>query len=192
MKKITKIFVSTTTALVMVFSPFTAIMPDITEAASVSPEFVPGAANKTCSNFEREGQNWTEFKIDPNADGVYSDGTLTVTILNTTDDKTFDFTSNIGVDSVFVKAGAAGSYLYRYDPPAEITGDTALTSPGASGNQISHISFCYDADPTYTIAGKKFNDENCDGEWNHGEELLSRWEMTLEGPNQLSKSTFTV
>ena len=57
-----------------------------------------------------------------------ADGTLTVTISGTTDDKTFTWASNIGVDGVFVKAGSGGSYLYRYD---EATGDTSLTSPGS-------------------------------------------------------------
>ena len=60
------------------------------------------------------------------------------------DDKSFDWSSNIGIDAVYVKAGSGGSNLYRYDPPAESTGDTGLVSPGDGGNGISHISFCYD------------------------------------------------
>ncbi|HSL44291.1 MAG TPA: hypothetical protein VK897_12715 [Anaerolineales bacterium] len=122
-------------------------MSTMAGAASVTPEFFAGSGNRTCGQLEGPGQDWIELKVDPNADGVYSDGTLTVTISNTTNDKTFDWSSNIGVDAVFVKAGSGGSYLYRYDPPAESTGDTNLTSPGAANqNQISHISFCYDID----------------------------------------------
>src|SRR5687768_7343678 len=117
----------------------------IARAASVTPELHDIQGNLTCAATAGSGQTWIELKIDPNADGVYSDGTLTVTISNTTNDKTFDFTSNIGVDAVIVKAGAAGSYLYRYDPPTEVTGDTNLTSPGAANqNSISHIAVCYD------------------------------------------------
>lgn len=120
-------------------------------AASVTPEFIEGPQNASCTDFARPGQTWTELKVDPNADGVYTDGTLTVTISGTTDDKTFNWSSTVGVDAVFVKAGSAGSYLYRYDDPTsgvdpgEQTGDTGLTSPGAGAtNQISHISICYD------------------------------------------------
>jgi len=54
---------------------------------------------------------------------------------------------------VYVKAGASGPNLYRYDPPYEATGDTNLVSPGTSGNGISPISFGYDqpdATPTPT------------------------------------------
>ena len=120
-------------------------MSTLAGAASVTPEFFSGTGNRTCGDLEGPGQDWIELKVDPNEDGVYTDGVLTVTITNTTDDKTFDWSSNIGVDAVFVKAGSAGSFLYRYDPPTEVTGDTNLTSPGAgTTNQISHISFCYD------------------------------------------------
>jgi hypothetical protein len=118
--------------------------------ASVTPEFVDVTSNLECDAFEGEGQTWTTLKVDPNPDGagpfIYTDGTLSVTITNATGDKSFDWTSNIGVDAVYVKAGAGGSNLYRYDPPAESMGDTGLVSPGDAGNGISHISFCYDAD----------------------------------------------
>jgi hypothetical protein len=118
--------------------------------ASVTPEFIDVTSNLECDAFEGEGQNWTTLKVDPNPDGAgpfnYTDGTLSVTITNATGDKSFDWSSNIGVDAVYVKAGSAGSNLYRYDPPAESTGDTGLVSPGDGGNGISHISFCYDAD----------------------------------------------
>ena len=117
-------------------------------SASVTPEFYDITANKECDFFEGEGQTWTTLKVDPNPDGdgpfEYDDGTLFVTITNADDDKSFDWSSNIGVDAVYVKAGAGGSNLYRYDPPSEVTGDTDLVSPGESGNGISHISFCYD------------------------------------------------
>ncbi len=108
------------------------------------PELSLGTANKTCGELDGAGQDWLELKVDPNADGTYTQGPLTVTISNTANDKTFDWSSNIGVDAVFVKAGVVGSYIYRYDPPGEETSDTGLTSPGATGNGISHIAFCYD------------------------------------------------
>ncbi len=121
-------------------------------AAKVTPEFISGATNHTCSEFAKAGQTWKELKVDPPGNGTKSDGTLTVTITNF-DTKTFDWSSNIGIDAVFVKAGSAGSYLYRYDDPTsdsdpgEETSDTGLTSPGeGQTNQISHISFCYDVE----------------------------------------------
>ena len=92
---------------------------------------------------------WVELKLDGGSlsNGVHSDGTLSVTIANLTSNS-FDWSSNIGVDAVIVKTGADGTNLYRYDPPLESTGDTNLITPGNNG--ISHISFCYDDDPTTT------------------------------------------
>ncbi len=120
--------------------------------AGVTPQFVDVTANLECGAFEAEGQSWTTLKVDPNPDGAgpfnYTDGTLAVTITNATGDKSFDWSSNIGVDAVYVKAGAGGSNLHRYDPPSESMGDTRLASPGQSGNGISHISFCYDGNDT--------------------------------------------
>jgi hypothetical protein len=117
------------------------------EAATVEPQLVEGARNQSCAEFG----DWLEVKIDPPSNGTHGDGTLSVTISNLAGDKTFDWSSNIGVDAVYVKAGAGGSYLYLYDPPAESFGDTGLTSPG-SGNEISHVSFCYDVETTTTTA----------------------------------------
>jgi hypothetical protein len=123
--------------------------------ASVDPELIDQTANLECDAFEADGQSWATLKVDPNPDGAgpfhYSDGTLSVTITNAEGDKSFDWSSNIGVDAVYVKAGAGGSNLYRYDPPSEVTSDADLVSPGVSGNGISHISFCYDDEnPTPT------------------------------------------
>ncbi|MFZ5854779.1 MAG: hypothetical protein ACOYXS_09830, partial [Chloroflexota bacterium] len=124
--------------------------------ASVTPIFVAGAASKTCSDFAATaggGQTWLESKMDPNANGVIVVPSFgTITISNTLNDKTFDWSSTFGIDSVYVKGGHDGSYLYVYAPTAlsaESFGDTNLTSPGR--NAISHISFCYDeSNPTPT------------------------------------------
>jgi hypothetical protein len=121
----------------------------------VEPEFNEQVSNQTCAELAGEGQTWSEIKVDPNADGTYDNGEtgddrVAVEITNTADDKTFDWElvdgADLvgGIDAVYVKAGNAGSNLYRYDPPSEALADDGLTSPGASGNQISHISFCYD------------------------------------------------
>lgn len=149
-------------------------------AAKVQPVFLPGASNTGKDCVDNQGtQSWTQLKIDPNADGVYSDGTLQVTISNTQNDKTFDWSSNIGVDAVIVKGGSDGSYLYRYDPPTEETSDTGLTTPGT--NAISHISVCYDVAPTgsLTVVKKVVNDDA-------GQAGSDDWTMNVAGRTPLS------
>ena len=114
-------------------------------ATHVNPTTVSG--NASCP------AGTTTLKVEPVADGTFSDGTLTVTIdvRDTAAGQVFDWTSNIGVDQVIAKGGNA-SNLYTYDP--ESVGDTGLHAPAnASGKfaGLSHISFCYDADqPTTT------------------------------------------
>jgi LPXTG-motif cell wall-anchored protein len=94
----------------------------------------------------------TELKVEPVADGTFSDGTLTVVIdvRDTADGQVFDWTSNIGVDVVIVKGGNA-SNVYTY--VGESMGDTGLHAPtNASGMfaGLSHISFCYDVEQETT------------------------------------------
>jgi hypothetical protein len=115
-----------------------------TVAQSVTP--TPIAGNSTCSELV---PGTIEYKIDPPSGGTFTDGVLTVTITNYTG-TSFDFTSNIGIDAVFVKA-ASGGNLYVYNP--ETFGDTNLqsvTGPQGQLQDISHISFCYDDPPTNT------------------------------------------
>jgi hypothetical protein len=118
--------------------------PSGAQAATTST-VIPG--NPTCA------AGLTELKVEPVADGTFSDGTLTVTVdvRDTPDGQVFDWTSNIGVDQVIAKGGPAG-IVYTYDP--EATGDTGLHAPeNRSGNfaGLSHISFCYDVEaPTTT------------------------------------------
>jgi hypothetical protein len=115
-------------------------------ATHVNPALVQG--NAPCP------AGMTELKIEPVADGTFSDGTLTVTIdvRDTALGQVFDWSSNIGVDVVIVKGGSA-SNVYTYAP--EATSDTGLHAPlNRSGSYagLSHISFCYDAgeEPTTT------------------------------------------
>lgn len=102
--------------------------------------------NPDCSDcFEDEV---TEFKIDQlPEETTYTDGTLSVTIENVTDNDTFDWVANMGVDAVIVKGGDS-AHVYDYDPEAD-TG-SGLTSPDNPNNDdrydISHVSFCYDVE----------------------------------------------
>jgi LPXTG-motif cell wall-anchored protein len=111
--------------------------------------------NPTCGDLAPEGATWTEVKVEPVEDGTFGDGMLEVTIeITETDDGdpvVFNWTSNIGVDAVFVKGGDNG-LLYVYDP--ESTGDTGLHAPVNPNNDkffgLSHVSFCYDEDQATT------------------------------------------
>jgi LPXTG-motif cell wall-anchored protein len=113
------------------------------------------AGNPTCGDLAPAGSSWIELKVEPVEDGTFTDGVLTVTVdvSDTPDGPVFDWTSNIGVDAVFVKGGPNGT-LYLYDPPAESTGDTGLHSPVNPQNGkffgLSHLSFCYDKDQATT------------------------------------------
>jgi LPXTG-motif cell wall-anchored protein len=124
--------------------------------ATTSSSLVEG--NPTCGDLAPEGTTWTEFKVEPVADGTFTDGTLSVTIVvtDTDDGPVFDWTSNIGVDAVFVKGGPGG-LLYVYDP--ESTGDTGLHAPVNPQNDkffgLSHVSFCYDKDQETTTTTAK-------------------------------------
>ena len=124
-------------------------------ATHVDPTFEPD--NPTCSDLTPPGTTWFELKVEPVVDGQYSDGFLTVTIdvRDTDSGPVFDWSSNIGVDAVFVKGGPNGN-LYQYDPPGpEETSDTGLHAPVNSANDkffgLSHISFCYDVVPSVRV-----------------------------------------
>jgi uncharacterized repeat protein (TIGR01451 family) len=137
--------------------------------------------NPTCSQLD---PGTTELKVEPVADGTYSGGSLTVTIdvRSTADGQVVDWTSNIGVDSVFVKGGSNGNF-YLYDPPAEDFGDTSLHSPvNHSNNQffgLSHLSFCYDEETKLTVIKHVVNDDG-------GTAVASNWTMNVSGPTPLS------
>ncbi|MGH9252838.1 MAG: hypothetical protein ACRD0W_25490, partial [Acidimicrobiales bacterium] len=127
---------------------FATLLPSASATHVQPQEF---SRNRTCAQLAPEGVTWTELKVDPVADGTFTDGTLSVTIdvRDTDDGPVFDWTSNIGVDAVFVKGGNVGGNHYVYDP--EATADTGLHAPlNPSGKWagLSHISFCYDDDET--------------------------------------------
>jgi LPXTG-motif cell wall-anchored protein len=126
-------------------------------ADHVDPILITETANLTCSDFAADfggGQTWLETKLDPPVTQeveVAGFGTITVTV---TDTKVVDWESDFGIDAVYLKAGRAGSHLYVYAATAdalEAFGDTGLTTPG-EGNEISHISFCYDVGEVTTTS----------------------------------------
>jgi hypothetical protein len=105
-----------------------------------------GSTNYTCSDLAAQyapGAEWVEVKLDqaPNGSHTVSDAMLSAGISSGTK-LSFNWTANRGVDAVFVKSGSDGHSLYLYTP--ESTGGTGLTTP--SGQDISHVSFCYDVE----------------------------------------------
>lgn len=133
------------TLIVVVVGIGTLVVPMLTAGAGashVNPTEVSG--NPTCGDFG----NWQELRIQGVGNGSFSDGTLSVTISGFTG-TSFNWSSNIGVDAVFVKGGPGGN-LYRYAP--EATSDSNLTPPINDNNNqpygVSHISFCYDVEQT--------------------------------------------
>jgi hypothetical protein len=125
-------------------------------ATHVTPVTYPD--NPTCGELVPDT---IEFKIEPVADGTYSNGVLTVTldVRDTPDGPVVDWTSNFPIQYVFVKGGPNGN-LYTYNPP--VTSDTGLHSPVNPENGkyygLSHISFCYSADATIDITPDGVNE----------------------------------
>jgi hypothetical protein len=133
------------TAALFAATPARAEAGDPSGIENIQPVEVGG--NPTCGDLQ---SGTFELKADDSpGDGTYSDGVLTVTVdvRDTADGPVFDWTSNIGVDLIFVKGGTLGN-SYVYDPPDEATADTNLHAPVNPQNGtyfgISHISFCYD------------------------------------------------
>ena len=105
-----------------------------------------GSTNYTCSELAAQyapGSEWFEVKLDQKPSGSHqvNDAMLTANITNG-NAVAFDWSSNIKVDAVFVKSGSQGHNLYLY--AGESTGAASLTTP--TGQDISHISFCYDVE----------------------------------------------
>jgi hypothetical protein len=119
-------------------------------ATHVEPELIQG--NASCGEL---GDFDHEFKIEPVESGDYSDPDsdfeVTITVHDTADGQTFDFSANLGVDAVFAKGGDQGN-LYVYNP-AETEDDGLHAPDNASGDfaNLSHISFCFSEPPEESV-----------------------------------------
>lgn len=129
---------------------FSASTRTIAQSASVTPTYYPGGGqtNYTCTDLAAmRGLEWfgDKAKLDqaPAGSHTVTDGVITVQVTNGTA-TSFNWTSNIPVDAVFVKSGKNGHNLYVY--PGESTGGTGLTTPFIDNKyqSISHVNFCYD------------------------------------------------
>jgi LPXTG-motif cell wall-anchored protein len=149
------------------------------------PVPIPETNNLTCAELaEKFGitADWTESKIeaadlpgegesqtytisDRGTPGDDSDD-ATVTIDMVMELKNFNWSSNVGIDAIYVKGGSAGSYFYGYQPDVNEEGDIVgdgeeamsdidLGTPPwkeAGKNQISHVTFCWDDEPAPTTS----------------------------------------
>lgn len=178
------------TLVVLIAGPM--VTANLVSASSVTPQ--PNSeTNPSCTDF---GVGWSELKLeggDMSTGGT--DGTLTVVISNfvQSDSGTpgsFDWSSNIGVDAVFVKAGSDKHNLYAYSP--EETSDTDLSPQAGQGNGISHISFCYgeldDPDPEIDLAITKVADDTTPDE---GQTVTYTIEITNNGPDDATNVVAT-
>jgi hypothetical protein len=117
-------------------------MPAAPMFSSVDPVFVAG--NPTC---EAQFPGSRELKVEPPADGTYSDGYLTVILagVDVSGGTLGSWSSNHEVFGIIMKGGPNANF-YNYLPDGAI-GDTNLVTPTnpSNGNPygISHISFCY-------------------------------------------------
>lgn len=118
-------------------------------ASHVDP--VPGPTNPQVGDCPTGSVGW---KYEPVASGTVGDGTLsvTVTVNDTSEGETFDFSSNLPIVTVFVKGGPV-SNRYVYDPA--VTSDSGLHAPvnPNSGKYygLSHIVFCYSTKGTIVV-----------------------------------------
>lgn len=104
--------------------------------------------NARCSELAPHGVVWHQLKVSSVHDGSYSQGILTVTldVERGEDRDLIAWSSNIGIDGVFVKGGPGGNF-YGYRPPgSQATSDTALVAPynPNSGAHYTpgHMLFC--------------------------------------------------
>jgi hypothetical protein len=104
--------------------------------------------NPTCADFYGI-PDLEEFKIEPVADGTYSDGKLNVTISVQEGAKTFSWdqgTSPVIIQGIFVKGGPTGNLYEYFSDGLLASSDSGLHSPVRRGDDfygLSHISFCY-------------------------------------------------
>jgi uncharacterized repeat protein (TIGR01451 family) len=116
----------------------------------VSP--VEYSGNPSCSTLLNSGDFLFEFKLEPVASGTYPlsfnglSGDVTVTVNNTPQGQTFDFSfsGDFVAAGVIVKGGPNANF-YDYRPDGE-DADTGLHAPVNPSNGrfygLSHISFC--------------------------------------------------
>jgi hypothetical protein len=119
------------TVLVGVFALWTI---GVASATHVAPTLISG--NPTCE----EGQ-----KIEPVASGTF--GSITITVNNTPQGQTFDFTVSGGVVTGVLVKGGPNAHFYDYAALGGVSSDTGLHSPNRTSTRfygLSHLCFFED------------------------------------------------
>ena len=89
--------------------------------SGIAPE--PFGGNLSCADVAPAGATWSELKVEPVESGRFTDGTVKVKLYVPDGSKKLNWSSNVSIDAVIVKAGKSGN-VYRYDP--EATADKRL------------------------------------------------------------------
>ncbi len=155
------------------------------EAAGVIPTFVGG--NSNCDSVDSTA-SFSLTITEPVEDATYSlPGVPGATVsLSNVRRRAFDFTTaGATIHDVVVKG--SGSNWYHYDP--SVQADTDLVIP--NGNKLNAVHLCYEAVPTFSISGSKFDDADASGTVGVGESGLGGWGIEVYQGGSLQTSTTT-
>jgi hypothetical protein len=155
------------------------------DAAGVTPTFVGG--NSNCSSVGSTA-DFSFTIVEPAAAATYAlPGVPGATIeLTNVRRKLFNFVSH-GATVLDVIVKGSGSNWFHYAPSVEA--DTDLSIP--NGNKLNVVHFCYEAVPTFSISGTKYNDADVSGTLDIGESGLPGWEIELKQGATLEDSATT-
>ena len=149
-------------------------------ASKVEP--VPGPDNPQASDCPSGSTGW-KYEPVASANGV-GDGTLlvNVTVNDTSDGPTVDWSSNLPIVTLFVKGGDA-SNKYVYNPAVTSdTGNHAPLNPNGKWAGLSHLVFCYTSPPptgSLTVIKRVVNDDG-------GNAASDDWTMNVAGQSPSS------
>jgi len=111
----------------------------------------PGQGTEGLEDWYGNGQLWLEAKLNAtpsvNATVVVAQGTITINTWNAATG-TFTWSSNFGIDAMFIKTGGGGggyNVLYVYAPTAGHAEAFSGTGVSDGPTAISHVTWCYDA-----------------------------------------------
>ena len=155
------------------------------EAAGVTPTFVGG--NSDCDSVNSSA-SFSVTIVEPVGSSTHSlPGAPGATLqLSNVRRRAFDFTTTgATIHDVIVKG--SGSNWYHYDP--SVGSDTDLVIP--NGNKLNLVHFCYEAVPTFSISGTKFNDADASGTVGVGESGLGGWDIEAYQGDALQASATT-
>lgn len=154
-------------------------------AAGVTPVFVSG--NSDCDSVSSTA-SFSLTIVEPASAATYPlPGVPGATLdLSNVRRRAFDFAAS-GATILDVVVKGSGSNWYHYDP--SVGSDTDLAIP--NGNKLNLVHFCYEAVPTFSISGTKFDDADASGTVGVSETGLSGWQIEAYQDDVLQASTTT-